>query len=112
MDSDDDEALLAVARRADQQGGNPLFSVRREGVREPRSWQNGTVVKDRVQLRLEQNRKPCWHGEPQALTTEIWYDLLGETIAEAFHQGVRDYVRERGFAPQDFSMRMVIHHSA
>ena len=58
MDSDDDEALLAVARRADQQGGNPLFSVRRQGVREPRSWQNGTVVKDRVQLRLEQNRKP------------------------------------------------------
>ena len=57
MDSDDDEALLAVARRADQQGRNPLFSVRREGVREPRSWQNGTAVKDRVQLRLEQNRK-------------------------------------------------------
>ena len=56
--------------------------------------------------------KICWHGEPQALATEIWYDLLGETIAEAFHQGVRDYVRERGFAPQDFSMRMVIHHSA
>ena len=58
MDNDDDEPLLAVARRADQQGGNSLFSVRREGVREPRSWQNGTVVKDRVQLRLEQNRKP------------------------------------------------------
>lgn len=52
--------------------------------------------------------KICWHGEPQALTTEIWYDLLGETIAEAFHQGVRDYVREREFAPQDFSTRMVI----
>ena len=58
MDSDDDEALIAVARRTDQQGRNPLFSVRREGVKEPRSWQNGTVVKDRVQLRLEQNRKP------------------------------------------------------
>lgn len=94
MESDDDEALLAVARRADQQGGNPLFSVWREGVREPRSWQNGTVVKDRVQLRLEQNRKPD-------------EDLLGEAITEAFHQGVHDYVRERGFAPQDFSMRMV-----
>ena len=25
---------------------------------------------------------------------------------------MRDYVLERGFAPQDFSMRMVIHHSA
>ena len=58
MDSDDDEALLGVTRRADQQGVNPLFSVRREGVREPRSWQNGTVVKDRLQVRLEQNRKP------------------------------------------------------
>ena len=58
MDSDDDKALLGVTRQADQQGVNPLFSVRREGVREPRSWQNGTVVKDRVQLRLEQNRKP------------------------------------------------------
>ena len=58
MDSDDDDALLAVARRPDQQGGNPLFSVRREGIREPRSWQNGTVVKDRLQVRLEQNRKP------------------------------------------------------
>ena len=91
--------MLAVARRADHQGGNPLFSLRREEVREPRSRQNGTVVKDRVQLRLEQNRKPD-------------EDLLGKAIAEVFHQGVCDYVHERGFAPQDFSMRMVSHHSA
>lgn len=71
MDSDDDEALLAAARRGDQQGGNPLFTVQRERVGEPRSWQNGTVVVDRVRLRLEQNREP--NGE-----------FLGEAIAEAF----------------------------
>ena len=53
-----DSIVVASCRTTSRQGRNPLFSVRREGVREPRSWQNGTVVKDRVQLRLEQNRKP------------------------------------------------------
>ena len=53
MESDEDEALLAVARRADQQGGNPLFSVRREGIREPRSWQNG-------RNKIVNPMKICW----------------------------------------------------
>lgn len=98
MDSHDDEALLTAARRGHQQGGNPLFTVQRERVGEPRSWQNGTVVVDRVRLRLEQNREP--NGE-----------ILGEAIAEAFRQNARDYVHENRLVPQDCSMRMAIHHS-
>lgn len=36
---------------------------------------------------------------------------MGEAIAEAFRQNARDYVHENGLVPQDYSMRMAIHHS-
>ena len=37
MDSDEEEVLLIASRRADQQGGNPLFSVNMERIQPPRS---------------------------------------------------------------------------
>lgn len=86
------------ARRAEQQGGNPLFGVDVARVGAPRRWYEGTVVQDRTQLRLRQLRVPQ-------------DDLLGEAIAEAFRQGFCNVVRERGYVPADYSMQFVIHHS-
>ena len=43
MPSQDEEWLLAGARRSEQQGANPLFSVVRERVHRPRHWQGGAV---------------------------------------------------------------------
>ena len=56
------------------------------------------AVADRSQLRLRQLRVP--HD-----------DLLGEAITEAFGQGRRSGIRERGFAPVNYSMQLAIHHS-
>ena len=44
MKSDDDEWLLAGARKSEQQGANPLFSVLRQRLGASRQWQNGTVI--------------------------------------------------------------------
>lgn len=74
MTSSQEEACLIGARRVEQQGGNPLFGVDVERVGAPRSWREGTVVQDRLQLRLRQLRVPE-------------EDLLGEAITEAFRQG-------------------------
>ena len=52
MNSDDDEWLLAGARKSEQQGANPLFSVLRQRLGASRQWQNGTVIQDRVRLQL------------------------------------------------------------
>ena len=62
-----------MSRRADQQGGNPLFSVLREQLGKPKTWKNSTVFEDRVKLQLRQNREPK-------------EEFLGEAIAEAFYQ--------------------------
>lgn len=48
MPSDDDSDFESAGRRAEQQGGNPLFNVQRERVGQSRSWQNGTAVIERV----------------------------------------------------------------
>lgn len=90
---------MSAARRADQQGGNPLFRVERERVGQPRSWRNGSAVVDRIRLRLEELRAP--NGEK-----------LEEAISQAFSDGIAGYLRDRGFAIHDYSMRMVIHHNS
>ena len=98
MDSEDDEWLLAGAKRSDQQGANPLFSVLRQRLGATRQWQNGTVIQDRVRLQLQQNRVPQ-------------DDLLGEAVAEAFYQNVRHYVQQEGLQPQRYCLQMKIHHN-
>ena len=82
MTSSQEEACLIAARRVEQQGGNPLFGVDVERVGAPRSWREGTVVQDRLQLRLRQLRVPE-------------EDLLGEAITEAFRQGFRNEPNRR-----------------
>ena len=101
MESDDENDLLIAARRADQQGGNPLFAVNMQRVRAPRSFHRGVVLQMQVRFSLEQLRPP--NGEYQ-----------GEAVAEAFHQGLINFIRDprNGITnPDDYSMSMAIHHS-
>ena len=101
MASDDENDLLIAARRAEQQGGNPLFAVNMQRVRAPRSFHRGVVLQMQVRFALEQLRPP--NGEYQ-----------GEAVAEAFHQGLINFIRDprNGITnPDDYSMSMAIHHS-
>ena len=81
MESEDESDLLIAARRADQQGGNPLFAVNMQRVRAPRSFHRGVAVQMQVRFSLEQLRPP--NGEYQ-----------GEAVAEAFHQGLINFIRD------------------
>lgn len=101
MDSEDEEDLLIASRRADQQGGNPLFSVSMERIQSPCSFHNGTAIQIRTRFRLQQLRSP--NGEFQ-----------GEAVAEAFYQGLVDFINNpaNGLTnPADYVMSMAIHHS-
>ena len=101
MESEDESDLLIAARRADQQGGNPLFAVNMERVRAPRSFHRGVAIQMQVRFSLERLRPP--NGEYQ-----------GEAVAEAFHQGLINFIRDprNGIVnPDDYSMSMAIHHS-
>ena len=101
MESEDESDLLIAARRADQQGGNPLFAVNVQRVRAPRSFHRGVAVQIQVRFSLEQLRPP--NGEYQ-----------GEAVAEAFHQGLINFIRDprNGIVnPDYYSMSMAIHHS-
>ena len=98
MPSEDEEWLLAGARKSEQQGGNPLFSVLRQRIHRPRRWQGGAVRQEHFRLELQQNRTPS-------------DDKLGEAIAEAFHQNVRDYVSKEKLNPAHFRMQLKIHHN-
>ena len=101
MDSDEEEELLIASRRADQQGGNPLFSVNMERIQPPRSFHNGTAIQIRTRFTLQQLRPS--NGEFQ-----------GEAVAEAFYQGLVEFVSNptNGITnPEDYSMSMAIHHN-
>ena len=98
MDSEDEEWLLAGARKSDQQGANPLFSVTRQRLGAPRQWQNGKVLQDRLRLQLQQNRYP--HG-----------DMLGEAVAEACYQAIREYLLQERINPSHYKLQMKIHHN-
>ena len=101
MDSDEEEELLIASRRADQQGGNPLFSVNMERIQAPRSFHNGTAIQIRARFTLQQLHPS--NGEFQE-----------EAVAEAFYQGLVDFVNNpaNGLTnPADYSMSMAIHHN-
>ena len=98
MNFEDEEWLLAGARKSEQQGANPLFSVLRQRLGAPRRWQDGTVVQDRLRLQLKQNRVPQ-------------DDLLGEAVAEAFYQNVRDYIHHEKLNPPQYKLQIKIHHN-
>ena len=102
MDSEDEEELLRASRRAEQQGGNPLFAVTMQRVQPTRSFQNGTVIQSQVRFFLRQLRAPS--GE-----------LQGEAIAEAVRQGLVDFVNDpangvRNY--EDYSLSIAVHHSS
>ena len=88
-------------RRADQQGGNPLFAVNMARVRAPPSFHRSVAIQMQVRFSLQQLHPP--NGEYQ-----------GEAVAEAFHQGLINFIRDprNGIVnPHDYSMSMAIHHS-
>ena len=102
MDSEDEEVLLKASRRADQQGGNPLFAVQMQRIRPTRSFHRGVVLQHQVQFTLQQLRPP--NGEPQ-----------GEAIAEAFHQALVNFVNDPANEladHDDYSLSMAVHHSS
>ena len=101
MDSEDESDLLIAVRRADQQGGNPLFAVNMARVRAPPSFHRSVAIQMQVRFSLQQLHPP--NGEYQ-----------GEAVAEAFHQGLINFIRDprNGIVnPHDYSMSMAIHHS-
>ena len=98
MNSEDEEWLLAGTRKSEQQGANPLFSVLRQWLSAPKRWQDGTVIQERLRLQLQQNRAPQ-------------NDLLGEAIAEAFYQNVRDYIHHEKLNPMQYKLQIKIHHN-
>ena len=102
MESDEEEDLLIASRRAEQQGGNPLFAVTMQRIRPTRSFQRGVVLQSQVRFFLRQLRPP--NGEMQ-----------GEAIAEAFRQGLVDFVRDPASGLtnlEDYSLSMAVHHSS
>lgn len=102
MDSDSEEDLLKASRRAEQQGGNPLFAVNMQRIRPTRSFHRGVVLQIQVRFTLQQLRPA--NGEFQ-----------GEAIAEAFHQGLMEFIRNPANAltnPEDYSLIMAVHHSS
>lgn len=98
MHAEDEPWLLAGARRSEQQGANPLFSVIRERLGPTRRWRNGTVQQDRFRLRLKQNRSPN-------------DDFLGEAIAQAFFENVRQHVQQQQLNPSQYKLQIKIHHN-
>ena len=101
MDSDEEEELLIASRRAEQQGGNPLFAVNMQRIRPTRSFHHGVVLQFQVRFFLRQLRAP--NGEMQ-----------GEAIAEAFRQGLVNFVRDPDNGINnldDYSLSMAVHHS-
>ena len=98
MNSEDEEWLLEGARKSEQQGANPLFSVLRQRLSAPKRWQDGTVIQERLRLQLQQNRAPQ-------------DDLLGEAIAEAFYQNVHDYIHHEKLNPMQYKLQIKIHHN-
>ena len=101
-DGVDEGELIRATRRAEQQGGNPLFAVTVQRIQPTRSFQNGVALQSQVRFFLRQLRTP--NGEPQ-----------GEAIAEAIHQGLVNFVRDpaNGITNHDdYSLAIVVHHSS
>ena len=99
MDLEAEPELLSAARRADQQGGNPLFRINPQRISSPRVFRDGVAGQHAVRFRLEQLRAP--NGEYQ-----------GEAVSEAFRQGLVRYVQDNQIGPvEDVTLWMPIHHS-
>ena len=99
MDLEAEPELLSAARRADQQGGNPLFRINPQRISSPRVFRDGVAGQHAVRFRLEQLRAP--NGEYQ-----------GEAVSQVFRQGLVQYVQDNQIGPvEDVTLWMPIHHS-
>lgn len=96
MEDGEDELNLAAARRAEQQGGNPLFRAEFQAIGSQRWWHGGAPNAERFRLTLRELRAPS-------------DELLGEAMAEAYNQGLREVVRDRRYVPEEYLLKFVLH---
>ena len=96
---EDNDVLLAAARRFDQRGGNPIFRAIFTAVGRNRSFR-GVVQQNKYRLTFQQLR-PADEHEP-----------LGEALTEAIRQGLEQVVQAENINPAQYSLLLAIHSNS
>ena len=96
---EDNDVLIAAARRFDQRGGNPIFRAIFTAVGRNRSFR-GVVQQNKCRLTFQQLR-PADEHEP-----------LGEALTEAIRQGLEQVVQAENINPAQYSLLLAIHSNS
>ena len=96
---EDNDVLLAAARRFDQRGGNPIFRAIFTAAGRNRSFR-GVVQQKKYRLTFQQLRPADGH-EP-----------LGEALTEAIRQGLEQVVQAENINPAQYSLLLAIHSNS
>ena len=96
---EDNDVLLAAARRFDQRGGNPIFRAIFTEARRNRSFR-GVVHQKKYRLTFQQLRSAD-ENEP-----------LGEALTEAIRQGLEQVVQAENINPAQYSLLLAIHSNS
>ena len=96
---EDNDVLLAAARRFDQRGGNPIFRAIFTAAGRNRSFR-GVVQQNKYRLTFQQLR-PADEHEP-----------LGEALTEAIRQGLEQVVQAENINPAQYSLLLAIHSNS
>ena len=96
---EDNDVLLAAARRFDQRGGNPIFRAIFTAAGRNRSFR-GVVQQKKYRLTFQQLR-PADEHEP-----------LGEALTEAIRQGLEQVVQAENINPAQYSLLLAIHSNS
>ena len=96
---EENDVLLAAARRFDQRGGNPIFRAIFTAAGRNRSFL-GVVHQKKYRLTFQQLR-PADENEP-----------LGEALTEAIRQGLEQVVQAENTNPAQYSLLLAIHSNS
>ena len=96
---EDNDVLLAAARRFDQRGGNPIFRAIFTAAGRNRSFR-GVVQQKKYRLTFQQ-LGPADENE-----------LLGEALTEAIRQGLEQVVQAENINPAQYSLLLAIHSNS
>ena len=96
---EDNDVLLAAARRFDQRGGNPIFRAIFTAAGRNRSFR-GVVQQKKYRLTFQQLR-PADENVP-----------LGEALTEAIRQGLEQVVQAENINPAQYSLLLAIHSNS
>ena len=96
---EDNDVLLAAARRFDQRGGNPIFRAIFTAAGRNRSFR-GVVQQKKYRLTFQQLR-PADEHEP-----------LVEALTEAIRQGLEQVVQAENINPAQYSLLLAIHSNS